>query len=155
MQRTSLVAVALISLACGAPAAAPPAHAESATETEAAVEAPRATSSAIDGDWAGGSNGGPIQSSLTWRFHGGAYSMDGYPAIGETGRFVITSDTIQADGSHALVVRFTSSRACDGPCGDGEGTPRDDREISMSLSSTTSTLTFGTIAYARVPPADS
>jgi hypothetical protein len=152
--RISIALACLTLLACGGSSEhAPPPSQPDTHDEQVENEAP--ASVAIDGEWSGGSSGGPIQSSLTWRFHGGEYSMDGYPAIGETGHYAITSDTPAADGSHSLVVHFSSSMSCEHACRPGEGTPRDDRDVSMQRSADGSTLTFGSIAFARLPAVDS
>ena len=167
MKRT-IVLGCLVLLACGgseqaspesvppaSPPAIEPAPPVAVEPAPVAVEPASIAPTIVEGEWTGGSSGGPIQSSLTWRFHGSSYGMDGYPAIGENGRLAITSDVANADGSRSVAVHFSASRQCDGPCAPGAGQPREDRDVPMVLSADGRSLTFGGITYTHLPAADS
>jgi hypothetical protein len=123
--------IVLVGLACGGATS----NVESPPPPPEQVEPARAP---IVGRWHGSISGG-IGASSDWTFtDDGSYEMEGYPSIGERGRWSSTAGA--SEGSWTL--RFTERQRC-GPCENaGPNEPAEDveRAIEVSPDGTTFTL---------------
>lgn len=151
MKSVCLLAALVVLTHCGAVEEPPAEPTEDTTVSASASNANEAPPETIDdpivGSWTGSMDGGPISATQTYTFAAdGTYRMEGYPSIGERGRWSIAS----REGDRYQLA-LTDRLRC-GPCeSDGPNEPAQDSTEEATLDGDRLSLRTWSLERVRTP----